>query len=82
VLTSPNLRPEVWWNMAVVLNCPLCVERTSKRIVETYSLTVNKEGHATEAGGLRAYQCLNGHIFFVRACELELLAHSAVVGNG
>ncbi len=48
--------------------CPICNGFDVRRLVENFSDFDNAEG---AGDGLLGYICHEGHVFFVRSCDLE-----------
>lgn len=51
--------------------CPICELKTIERVFENVTLSAKINGDRT-VGGIVAYRCtIYGHIFFVRAADVE-----------
>ncbi len=61
----------------LIVCCPLCRVAPAQLILDEYQVTVKSQNEST-VGGLAAYLCPTGHVFFVRAADLGV-AKAAVV---
>ena len=53
----------------LIVCCPLCRVVPAQRILDEYQVTVKSQNESA-VGGLAAYLCLSGHVFFVREADL------------
>lgn len=61
------------------LSCPLCGIVPVQPILEEIPVRAEVENKQTSVGGLKAFQCrTEGHIFFIRAADLEAPAPVAI----
>ena len=52
--------------------CPICGNGPLRALPVGYKMFVEKSHQREPIGGLLAYQCVqNGHVFFVRASDLD-----------
>jgi hypothetical protein len=52
--------------------CPICGKGPLRQLSVGYNMFVEKAGKKQTIGGLLAFQCVEeGHVFFVRASDLE-----------
>jgi hypothetical protein len=52
--------------------CPVCGKGTIEPILQNIQVMVRSERFEGDIGGLKVYRCTElGHIFFVRAADLE-----------
>jgi ferredoxin len=59
----------------LIVHCPLCDNVTAQQTLEQYKVTVESNGEQV-LGGLCAYQCPVGHVFFIREADLKLVRNS------
>jgi hypothetical protein len=54
--------------------CPLCSDFAVETTLQDYAVTANVKGEKREVNALSAFQCRNGHIFFL--CQRDLIPDS------
>jgi hypothetical protein len=59
----------------LIVCCPICGVGAEK-ILDEYRVTVRSPSEST-LGGLCAYLCAGGHVFFVREADLDLAKATA-----
>ena len=57
--------------------CPVCGGLDVRRILDNAAVRTNPEATAEAVTGLSGYICHQGHVFFVRSCDLELWSDEA-----
>jgi hypothetical protein len=60
----------------LIVYCPICRGFPAQPALEEYTVTV-KSKNENELGGLCVYQCPDGHVFFVREADLQLVNATA-----
>ena len=54
------------------IKCPVCGKSTIEPVLQKISVMAHYQDFRGDIGGLRIYRCKElGHIFFVRAADLE-----------
>ncbi len=60
----------------LIVCCPICRGVPTERILDEYQVTV-KSHNESAVGGLAAYLCPSGHVFFVREADLGVAKAAA-----
>ncbi len=52
--------------------CPVCNDVSVQTVLQDYAVTAKVKGADWQVNALAAFQCANGHIFFLRRNDLVL----------
>jgi hypothetical protein len=62
--------------LMLIVCCPICRSGPAQQILDEYKVTVKARTGST-LGGVCAYLCPGGHVFFVREADLGLAKATA-----